>query len=196
MQYTRSWEQYKKASAVWQDGSDQMSITVQYGFHYIFGNSEPYFSMTGDIYRRGRWDGGGACHDTIAKHKPKLAKLIPFHLYGADTMLPSAYVENGLYWMFQAADVSQWEKRSYDPDGMKVALKHFLWTEEDGDELPQLIAGYQGLESPEAKKIVRSYRKEVFKDFIIRRAPIVQRRYRDAMAEFGFEQFIPTLPIP
>lgn len=89
------------------------AVKASYGMHYIVGNRMPYFSLTADTYRaeRGTWknDGGGCCHEDIAKAFPELAELIQFHLWDSDG-LPMHYVANGLYWAELAAGVSQWQK--------------------------------------------------------------------------------------
>lgn len=44
----------------------RVALVVQFGLHYIRGNSMPYFSITADVYEDGRLAGGGCCHELIA----------------------------------------------------------------------------------------------------------------------------------
>lgn len=64
------------------------------------GNGHNSFSITCDIYKRGRRSNaaflaGGCCHDEVAKHFPELAPFIKWHLTSTDG--PMHYLINTLY---------------------------------------------------------------------------------------------------
>lgn len=89
---------------------------VKYGFHYLQGNSRPYFSVTLDIWekkRNGQWyeSGGGSAHDEVARVFPELAPLIKWHLVGDDGT-PMHYVANALYWLEMEFGISKWNNDS------------------------------------------------------------------------------------
>lgn len=97
-------EKYQTAQIPqWTEYGYHYKGVITYGMHYIFGNSQPYFSITVDTFRKnpknGGWkeDGEDCCHDLIKKHKKSLASLIPFHLCDQNG-LPMHYLENGWYW--------------------------------------------------------------------------------------------------
>jgi|TARA_R100001530_G_scaffold31707_2_gene24883 hypothetical protein len=64
------------------------------------GNGHNSFSITGETYRKAKngqwvWDSCGCIHDDIAKHFPKLAPFIKWHLTSADG--PMHYIANTVY---------------------------------------------------------------------------------------------------
>ena len=70
--------------------------TVTYGIHFIPGNHDAYFTITG------RWGGsrdayGGASHNLIADLHPELKPWIALHLSDTEGV-PLHAVENGWYW--------------------------------------------------------------------------------------------------
>ncbi len=73
-------------------------MIVKGGLHHIKGNSAPYFSLTCDIYERGRDVGGGAAHDEILRKAPHLKPLADLHLSSIDGV-PMHAAANGWYWM-------------------------------------------------------------------------------------------------
>jgi hypothetical protein len=56
------------------------------------GNGHNTFSVTGEYP-----GGGGACHDLIVQHFPKLEPIIKFHLCSEDG--PLHYIANTAYWV-------------------------------------------------------------------------------------------------
>ena len=68
------------------------------GLHLLSGNSGPYFSLTGELYRNGRLESCGCMHDDIIKHFPEFADMAALHLSDIDGS-PSHAAENGLYWL-------------------------------------------------------------------------------------------------
>lgn len=119
MQTNKSKEAETKKATPWKRmRGGREYIRALYGFHYIPGNSRPYFSITADIAepatsqnrheaeatgeglpegRKFRITGGGCCHDDIRKYFPELAPLIRWHL--ASDEGPMHYEANGLHWM-------------------------------------------------------------------------------------------------
>jgi hypothetical protein len=79
----------------------------------FFRNEEPYFSITGEIYKNQKLAEYGCIHEEIEKHFPYLKKYIKWHL--CSTKEPIYYLENTLY---LAGDLDCWggkkeEVRSY-----------------------------------------------------------------------------------
>jgi len=90
-------------SGTWEDDDYfQYKGTAEFGMHYIYGNSNPYFYITGETYRREndkeRWveDSCGCIHDLIVERKPELKALIPFHGCGQDGT-PMHYIANTMH---------------------------------------------------------------------------------------------------
>lgn len=75
-----------------------INLRVRGGLHFIKANSKPYFSLTCDIYQRGRDVGGGAAHDLILRHFPKLKPLADLHLSDIDGV-PMHDASNAWYWV-------------------------------------------------------------------------------------------------
>lgn len=75
-------------------------IQVEAGLRYLNGNSSPYFSVCGTIYRpeaRGI-DAGGQLHDEILKYWPELAPVMALHL-SDESGVPMHAVQNAWYWL-------------------------------------------------------------------------------------------------
>jgi hypothetical protein len=78
--------------------ASRCNIKVEAGLHHLEGNSRPYFSVTGEIYRPGARDCEccGCIHDEIAKHWPELQPIIALHL-SDDTGMPMHGAANSWY---------------------------------------------------------------------------------------------------
>lgn len=118
----RDIEKMQTKETRFEEDNKSYRMIVKYGFHYIEGNSEPYFAITGEIWRRNRLDSCGAFYEEIAEHLPELFPLCDFHLWGQNTKLPMYYLENGWY---------HYNNRN-ENDHFK---NHILWKETEG-ELP------------------------------------------------------------
>lgn len=97
-------------------------------------NGHNTFSITGNIYQPYRQHGeptikhkdgatlwlncGGCVHDEIAKHLPKLAKYIKWHLCSSDE--PLHYIANTL---FHAGDKDCWGRRAGEPCAWDCAIR-------------------------------------------------------------------------
>lgn len=77
------------------DGYNNAKVVAKGGLNMIRGNGRPYFSLTCDIYERGRDVGGGAAHELILKLFPHLKPLADLHLSDIDGV-PMHAAENGL----------------------------------------------------------------------------------------------------
>lgn len=111
------WTEYK-------DGNAICRIRATYGIDRAFAarhNQDAHFSIVCDIEeRRGtRWYdiGGGAAHSLIAKHFPKLAPLIKWHLCGIESG-PMHYLANAMYWLDIAA--GRVPPSQYGPEPMEA----------------------------------------------------------------------------
>jgi hypothetical protein len=60
-------------------------------------NGREDWSITADIYREGKWDGGGCCHERILSLRPDLADFVALHLCDF-TGIPMHAMGNGFYW--------------------------------------------------------------------------------------------------
>lgn len=79
-------------------------LIVTYGLHYIQGNSDAYFTVTGEVWKANK-DGkasgndcimGGCIHDEILKAFPDMSDIVALHLSDTDGV-PTYAVENGWY---------------------------------------------------------------------------------------------------
>ena len=107
-------------------------ISVDASLCHHPGNTHPYFSVTGTIYRPGARDieAGGCLHDEVLTYWPELAPVVKLHLctdYGA----PMHALENGLYFL----GATRWE-----PYDREKAAHHFRITPEEADALRDKIA--------------------------------------------------------
>lgn len=106
------------------EGGHKYRIRATYGWRKI-GNQDAYWSVTGDIERQAknnRWceDSCGCLHGEVAKHFPKLAPSIKWHLCNL-TSGPMHYVANAVYWLEKDAGISQYP----DKDDPGKAYKNF-----------------------------------------------------------------------
>lgn len=120
----------RHARGVYTDGDMQREAVVEYGFDLKFANStnqDPHFSVT--VSHAG---GGGADHEFIAKHFPKIAPFLRWHL--TSTGEPMHYAANGTYWYLMAHNRGMWRRQSYDPDPIKAFCSTILFGTADGDD--------------------------------------------------------------
>ncbi len=170
----------------WKEGSKTYKCIVQYGMHYIYGNSQPYFSITADTFRKsskgGRWeeDGGGCQHNLIKSKLPELAELIPYHLSGQDG-LPLYYLENGYYWYKNDLDVFK--------DYVRISMDESIPTVPE-IELP-VILNDNGTElditKEEKEKIREKFRKQFITDWLNSRQSKLKQEFNAVMERFGVE---------
>ena len=170
----------------WQeDGYDYKGV-VQYGMHYIYNNSSPYFSITAStllFFRKGgRWveDSCGCLHDLIVKKKKSLAPLITFHLCDQNG-LPMYYLENGYYWYKEnLATFKDYIRLADDeiiPEMPKIQLPGIL--NDNGTEID--------LPDEEQEKIIESARKKFITDWLRTREDKLKREFEEVMRRFNVE---------
>ncbi len=92
----------KQWDKIYREQGVKHRITVRAELIHIDGNSNAYFSITGEIkYHAGnnRWmeGSGGAIHEDILKHFPHLQPLVDIHLSDEDGVRMHAY-DNAGYW--------------------------------------------------------------------------------------------------
>lgn len=113
-------------------------VRATYGFHYIYGNSAPYFSLTGDIKehanQRPQDYSGGSCHDSIVAAFPELADLVPWHLVDQNG-LPMHYIANAVYWFEQIGKPKQ---NSWDADPETAFKNTVVFGAVNLDTMPEL----------------------------------------------------------
>lgn len=102
------------ASRQYQEGGDELRMTVTMRFDDECRNGHNTFSITCSIdrYHRREWQewGGGAAHEEIAKVFPELAPLIKWHLVSTDA--PMHYIANTVY---HASNRDHWGKVAGEP---------------------------------------------------------------------------------
>lgn len=173
----------------WSDEHSTYRGTVQYGMHYIYGNSQPYFSITGSTYRqskntknKNRWeeDTAGCLHDLIKKKAKHLAPLIQFHLCDQDG-LPMYYLENGYYWYKENLETFKSYVRLADdeiiPEVSRIELPTVL--DEFGKE--------HDLPEKEQAKIIESHKKEFITGWLRTREEKLKKEFDETMAKFEVE---------
>ena len=84
------------------DNGEKYQIIIKAELVHLDGNSSPYFSIGGDIFRLARngrkvWESGGCIHEEIIKHFPQLQPLVDVHLSDEDGVPMHAYANAG-YW--------------------------------------------------------------------------------------------------
>lgn len=170
----------------WKDEYYTYRGTVRYGMHYILGNSQPHFSITGETIRRdsqrGRWeeDSCGCIHDLIKEKAPHLAPLIEFHLADQDG-LPMYYLESGYYWYKEDLETFKSYVRLFEdeviPEVPEVELPVIL--SETGKELD--------LPEKEQEKIKEKFRKQFITNWLKTRIPRLKQEFDEVMREFEVE---------
>jgi hypothetical protein len=128
------WREYR-------EGGMRYRIRAEYGMHKI-GDQEPYFAITGETraLHRTRWvdDSAGAIHDEIAKHIPKLAPFIKWHLVSYKGG-PMHYLANAGYWWDIASgrhQVAESERGRVDP--VRAFMNTIVFGALENDEMPPL----------------------------------------------------------
>lgn len=92
--------QKKVFTKFYKEGGKQKRIDMEIRYDDECNNGHNCFAMTANISRKAEknrwvWDGGGCCHEEIAKRFPEYAKYIKWHLCGSNG--PMYYLENTLY---------------------------------------------------------------------------------------------------
>lgn len=115
-------------------GLSRGRFTVEYGLHYLKGNSGPYIFVTAELSRPGgRVEACGKMHGDVLAVWPDLKPLTDLHLSYPGSG-PMHYVADAVYWWEKAVGISKWEQRSYDPDPTETFRSHCLWGQMPGDD--------------------------------------------------------------
>ena len=159
---------------------------VEYGMHYLEGNSLPYFSITASTWRRksigGKWreDSCGCLHEVIAKRKKLLAILIQFHLSDQNG-LPMHYLENGYYWYKKNLETFKSYVRLSDdeqvPEVPKIELPIVL--SETGKELD--------LPEKQKERFIEYTQKQFITQWLKTREDKLKQEFDEVMTVFGVE---------
>lgn len=124
---------------VWHEGGHKWRIQVRAELVHLDGNAKPHFSITGWIKyqaKNNRWVdmGGGAIHDEILLHFPKLAPLVAIHL-ADDEGVPMHSYANAAYW----AGHTRWQA-----ENLAALAKHLRINETRAKNMKEYIAHYWG----------------------------------------------------
>lgn len=168
-----------------EDGYDYKGV-VEYGMHYLEGNSLPYFSITASTWRkksnRKFWDEDscGCLHELVAKRKKLLAPLISFHLSDQNG-LPMHYLENGYYWYKKNLETFKSYVRLSDseqiPEVPKIELPIVL--SETGKELD--------LPEKQKERFKESTQKQFITQWLKTREDDLKQEFDEVMTVFGVE---------
>ena len=168
-----------------EDGYDYKGV-VEYGMHYLEGNSLPYFSITASTWcksskgRVWREDSCGCLHDLIAKRKKLLATLIPFHLSDQNG-LPMHYLENGYYWYKKNLETFKSYVRLSDkeqiPEVPKIELPIALSTTGKELDLPE----------KQKERFIEYTQKQFITQWLKTREDKLKQEFDEVMTVFGVE---------
>lgn len=106
---------------------DGRKLTCCAKFHKI-GNQIPYFSLTGEITDRGRFESSGCLHDEIVKIWPDLQILVDLHLSDKNG-IPMHAFENGFYF------AGGYQKEFPDAKNPKFLANHLRISEEKANKI-------------------------------------------------------------
>lgn len=126
----------ERASYGVERGTLYMKATA--ALHKLPGNAEPYFSLTGDVYKTGRERDPIACGamgDEMVAHWPELDIVNRLHLSTWPSGEPMHALANGLYHL--RANVGQYVNES--PDYLAVAAEHLRISIEQAERLTYLL---------------------------------------------------------
>ncbi len=128
----------KEWNKVFYANGEKYRLDVRAELVHLDGNSSPYFSIGGDIFRiakNGRrvWEAGGCIHEEIVKHFPQLEILTEIHLSDENGMPMHAYA-NAAYWAGHQGS----EKNT------EMLAKHLRVSDEQANEMTTYINHYYG----------------------------------------------------
>ena len=129
----------KEWNKVFHENGFKYRIKVRADLIHRDGNSNAYFSITGEVDRRAknnRWvcELAGAIHDEIAKRMPELAPLLLVHLAN-DNGVPMHAYENAGYWAGQT---------KYQTLDLVALAKHLRVDQQEAFEMLEYIDLYWG----------------------------------------------------
>ena len=170
----------------WKEGKYDYKLTIKYGMHYLHGDYQPCFAITGSTLRKnskgGAWveDSIGCLHDLIQERAKHLSPLIPFHLCDQNG-LPMYYLENGYYWYKKNLETFKSYIRLADdetiPEVPKIQLPIVL--NDNGTEVD--------LPEKEKEKIVEKARKQFVTDWLKTREGRLKQEFEEVMKQFSIE---------
>lgn len=169
------------------------------------GNQEPYFSITGDITQKGKWQAGGCLHEEIAANIPTLAPFIKWHLCSLSG--PMHYPANAVYlagdkdcWGYAAGEqkvssrdvLPMWTATAETPrglpSGVTAAEQPATYAPSMGEgKERQLDAARSSAVWEDATDEELSVPAEQLKQALMERLPALQAEFKDALIELGFD---------
>ena len=129
----------KEWNKMFYEDGQKYRIQVRAELVHRDGNSNAYFSITGDIIRHAKngrkvLEAGGCIHEDIIKHFPQLQLLVDIHLADDEGVPMHAYA-NAAYWA------------GHDPNGKKYSdtlAKHLRVTKDQANEMTTYIDHHYG----------------------------------------------------
>ncbi len=186
------------------------SIVAKGGLHFIKGNHDAYFSLTGDVYRgfvdrdqqfvKTAEDMGGCIHDELLKHWPELAPLVALHLSDSKGV-PMHCLDNGFYYVAhlipgcgdRSAFNLSFAKRHYGQadytaeECIAIMAKHFRLDMGHANLLIEAMKTV-ALGVPQYQRVYEGKAKPVVKDFLATWIETQKPRW-EAEANAAIEQF-------
>ena len=127
-------------------------LRVEAGLHQL-GDQSPYFSVTGDVYERGRHRVGGCIHAVITRAFPALAPVIVLHLSNFEGV-PMHAAENGWYWLAGFYGGAGERHHGGNTKGHHAGV----YREPTSEECLQIFAGYVRIPVGEARTLAEQWR--------------------------------------
>jgi len=109
---------------------EKQKFVATFGMQWLRGNSQPYFSITGDFFEFGCWSCCGSAHKEISELLPKLEPLIKWHLCDQNGE-PMHYIANAVYW--KDCYLGKYPKCPFDPEPVTTFANHIVYGACAGD---------------------------------------------------------------
>lgn len=167
---------FVKVSRFWRMGQRHMEpvpvdLVVEYGMHYIQGNSMPYFAITTQ---------GGCMHNEVKKIFPELAELIRYHLVDQNGQ-PMHYIANAMYW-YELATGMRIPERFHTQSYLDILREHIIAETSEEMFLQLFIAKGEAVQGNKERE---DREKGKFRKWLEGRTVALEARFKDVMARFN-----------
>lgn len=162
---------------------------------FVGEGQDPYLSCTYTEFEAIRGKayndvGGGALSTEFCAHQgmPELVPLVRWHLCSLERG-PMHYVANAVYFAQAAAGVSQFERKSYDPDPTEAFKRVVVFGAVEGDILPPLnpfpCEDTGDLDAQSLKLATRAYIEGAVTSWCQMRLPALMSQFESDLRKFG-----------